>query len=78
VAACERCGAQAPAGARYCAACGHQLGRPPEQPAIIQVEQPAAPDRGGVHSVWDGCIGCFSWLVVGILGLALIGWILSC
>ena len=77
MAVCERCGVQAPAGARYCATCGHQLGLPPEQPTVIHVEQ-QAPAPSGARSAWDGCIGCFSWFVVGILFLLLIGWILSC
>lgn len=77
MAACERCGAQSPAEARYCATCGHQLGRPPEQPTVVRIEQPP-PDHSGVRTAWDGCIGCFSWLVVGILLVALISWIVSC
>jgi hypothetical protein len=75
VAACERCGTQAPAGALYCAACGHRLGLPPEQPTLIQVQQP---DCSPLRSAWDGCLGCFSWIAVGILVLLLVGWILSC
>lgn len=76
MAACERCGVQAPDGARYCAACGHRLGWPPEQPTIIEVPQPS--ERGAARTVWDGCIGCFSWAVVGVLVVLLVGWIFSC
>jgi hypothetical protein len=77
VAVCERCGTQAPAAAAYCAVCGHRLGRPPVQPTIIQVQQ-APQDCGPVRSAWDGCLGCFSWLVVGVLVLLLISSIVSC
>lgn len=78
MAACERCGVDAPAGARFCAVCGHRLGTPPEQPAVIQVQQPAPPEPGAARTIWDGCIGCFSWAVVGVLVVLLVGWILSC
>jgi hypothetical protein len=77
VAACERCGTQAPPVAAYCAVCGHRLGQPPGQPTVIQVQQPPV-DCSGVRTVCDGCLGCFSWLVVGILVLLLIAWIVSC
>jgi hypothetical protein len=69
---------QAPAGARYCAACGHRLGWSPEQPVVVEVQPPAEPERGAARTAWDGCIGCFSWAVVGVLVVLLVGWVLSC
>ena len=31
-----------------------------------------------VNSFWDGCLGCFAWLVVVFVVLCLAGLILSC
>lgn len=77
MAACERCGVEAAPGARYCAACGHRLGEPPERVTVVQVES----DPGGrspARSVLDGCVGCFSWAVVGVLVVVLVSWIGGC
>ncbi len=77
MAACERCGVPAPPNARYCGACGHRLGQPPEQHATIQLQQPPA-ERGRAHTLFDGCLGCFSWAVVAVLAVLLVSWIFSC
>lgn len=75
---CERCGAVAPPGARYCPACGHHLGQSPEQPVVIQVPPQPEGACSGVRGVWHGCLGCFAWVVVVVLVLLLLSWVLSC
>jgi len=70
VASCEACGAECPVGAAYCGVCGHRLGKRPEEPVVVNVRV--------VNSCWDGCVGCFAWVVGAIVILALIGWIFSC
>jgi hypothetical protein len=77
VAACEVCGTQAPPGATFCAVCGHRLGEGPPPPVIVQVQQEPA-QTSVVGSALDGCVNCFSCLVVAVLLLALVGWIISC
>ena len=70
MAICEACGTESPAGAAYCGACGHHLGEKPEEPVIVNVRV--------VNSWWDGCIGCFSWVVAVVAILFLIAWLASC
>ena len=67
---CEACGTECPEGAAYCGACGHRLGRPPDEPVVVNVRV--------VNSFWDGCIGCFSWAVGVVAIVFLIAWIFSC
>jgi ferredoxin len=70
VTGCEACGADCPESAAYCGACGHRLGRQPEERVVVNVRV--------VNSWWDGCIGCLSWAVAVVVIIALIGWIFSC
>jgi hypothetical protein len=66
VSSCEAYGAECPESG----ACGHLLGRPPEEPVVVDVRV--------VNSFWDSCIGSFSWAVAVVVVVALVGWIFSC
>ena len=77
MAACEVCGSEAPAGAAYCPVCGHRLGGAAPAPIIVEVHS-APPASGAAQSCFDGCIGCFGWIVVAVLVFLLISWIVSC
>ena len=77
MAACQVCGNGAPAGAAYCPACGHRLGGAVPSPIVVEVHNPP-PEPGPAQSCFNGCIGCFSWLVVAVLVLLVISWIISC
>ena len=67
---CEACGTECPESAAYCRACGHRLGRQPEEPLVVTVRV--------VDSSWDGCIGCISWAVGVTVIVFLITWALGC
>lgn len=75
---CEACGRACPDGDVYCGACGHELGRAPGAEPAGAPEKPAVVNVRVVNSAWDGCVGCFSW-VVGLVAIVfLIAWIVSC
>ncbi len=78
---CEVCGRTCPQSDAYCGSCGHELGSPPGVVTCrspVQSEEPTVVNVRVVNSFWDGCVGCFGW-VVGVLVIAvLIGWVLSC
>jgi hypothetical protein len=70
VAICEACGTRCPAGAAFCAACGHRLGAPPPEPA-------GTPVRLAGALVGD-CLSCFTWVVALVVLFFLVVWLFSC
>jgi hypothetical protein len=48
----------------------HRLGQRPDEPVVVNVRV--------VNSFWDGCVGCFAWVVGAVVILGLIGWVSSC
>ena len=77
---CGVCGRSCPDGDSYCGACGHPVGG---AAGIVWSGQPGPPEPPVVrvrvvNSFWDGCLGCFAWLVVVFMVLCLAGLILSC
>ena len=71
---CEACGNECPAGAAFCAACGHRLGEKPAEPVNVNVRLVDSPLRG--------CWSCFTTAVAVVVlvffVLFLVAWIFSC
>ncbi len=70
VASCEACGNECPAGAAFCAACGHRLGVAPEEPINVNVRL--------VGSAFGSCLSCFTNAVAVVVLIFFVLWIFSC
>jgi len=70
VASCEACGTECPAGAAFCAVCGHRLGVAPEEPINVNVRV--------VDSAFSGCLSCFTTAVAVVVLIFVVLWIFSC
>lgn len=73
---CQSCGAEMENGAKFCPACGHEVGAPTQtstsaQPASPAAAAPAPKKKGGVLKIVLGVIGGFVALIVLIIMLAL-------
>lgn len=75
---CPGCGAEVPAGAAFCPACGRRLGEPhePERPVRCPppVELPVVNVRI-VDSPGRGCVSCFTWSVTAFMLVLIIAWL---
>ena len=70
MASCEACGNECPAGAGFCAACGHRLGDRPAEPITVNLRLVDAPQRG--------CCSCFTTALAVLVLLVFVVWIFSC
>ncbi len=70
MARCEACGVECPEGAAFCGACGHRLGRQPQEPVDVTVRL--------VGSLFSDCLSCFTWVVGVVAVLFLVVWLFSC
>jgi len=70
VATCEACGNECPAGAAFCAACGHRLGVASEEPINVNVRL--------VDSAFSSCLSCFTTAVAVVVLIFFVLWIFSC
>jgi hypothetical protein len=70
VAGCEACGNECPAGAGFCADCGHRLGEKPAEPITVNVRL--------VDSPFRGFLSCFTTVVAVVVLVAFALWLFSC
>ena len=70
MASCEACGNECPAGAAFCAVCGHRLGDRPGEPVTVKVRLVDAPS--------SGCLSCFTTAVAVVVLVFFVLWIFSC
>jgi hypothetical protein len=70
VTVCEACGTECPAGAVFCAACGHRLGERPAEPITVNVRLVDSPLRG----FWS----CFTTALAVLVLVVFVFWIFSC
>ncbi|HET6494913.1 MAG TPA: hypothetical protein VFH61_06070 [Thermoleophilia bacterium] len=69
MAVCEACGNECPAGAVFCAACGHRLGDEPAEPITVNVRLVDSPLRG----VWSCLMTFVSVVVLAVIAMLVFG-----